>query len=188
MSPKNTFYILCGLIGLVVVGGGAGFYLAHAQLANRIDEMRLAQAEAAVASEEIERLQQLEEAYSDAQELESKVDRVLPDEKRQSEVANVVFAMIEGAGMEGSGLSFEGTDGIPDRTTQTDEAPLDDVLVMPITFNVTGTYQQLLVFLDNVERQERLMQITSLSINRTGDEEEGGQLDLSIELEVFLQS
>lgn len=188
MSPQKLFYVLLGLIAVIVLGGGAGYYYGHVWLSEKIDQLESLRAEAVVAKEEVDRLQELELVYGDIQELEEKTDRILPEEKLQSEVASQIFAMIDGAGLDGGGISFQSTSGIPDRTTQTDEGSLDEVLVMPVNFNVSGTYQELLLFLDNVERQERFMQVTSLSINRSSSDDTDGQLNLSIQLEVFLKS
>ena len=188
MTPQKLFYIMLGLIGFVVVGGGAAFYFGHNQLADKTNQLERLRAESIVAQEELERLQQLEGAYDDLEELEDKTGRILPEDKLQSEVASQIFAMIDGAGLDGGGISFQSTSGIPDRTTQTDQGTLDEVLVMPVSFRVSGTYQELLLFLDNVEMQERFMQVTSLNINRSGDDDASGQLSLNIQLEVFLKS
>lgn len=188
MIPQKLFYILLGLIVIIVLGGGAGYYFGHVWLSEKIDELEGLRAEAIVAQEELDRLQELEIAYEDIQELEEKTNRILPEDKLQSEVASQIFAMIDGAGLNGGSISFQSTGGIPGRTTQTDEGSLNEVLVMPVNFSVSGTYQELLLFLDNVERQERFMQVTSLNINRGGDDSADGQLNLSIQLEVFLKS
>lgn len=185
MKAKSLYIALLGLIAIIVLAGGFGYYVSHARLADKISQLETTSAEIAATREARSDLQSLEAAYQEARPLEEQAADILPEEKRQSEVTARIFQMIESAGLSSDAISFQSTDGVPDRTTQTDSGPLNNVLAMPANFTVQGTYPELLLFLENVERQQRLMQVTALDISRS---EEGEQLSFRVQLEVFLKS
>lgn len=185
MKAKSLHYTLLSIIGMALVAGIGGYYLGHQQLDEKIDTLKELNSDIVAARETRSRLEGLEQTYEEARSLEDKSERILPEEKQQSEVTSRIFAMIDDAGLSSEDISYRGTNGVPNRTTQTDDGPLDDVLVMPADFTIEGTYPELLVFLESVERQERLMQVTSLNISRPEDKDE---LTFNVELEVFLRS
>lgn len=185
MKPKIIYYIFLACIGVLVVGGAGSYYLSHTRFQDKIDRTERLRADIILANEQLQNLNDLEQAYTKVQSLEEKMDRMLPQEKKQSEVAATIYTMIEQAELEGSDLTFESTDGVPDAQTQTIAGDIEGVRVMPVNFTVRGNYRQLQTFLRSIEQQERLMQIQSLGIQRAGGE---GVLSFDIQLEVFIAS
>ena len=184
MKPNIMFYILLGCIGVVVIAGSAGYYLSHLRLQEKIDRVETLKADVTLAHERVDNLQRLHQSYTDIRSIEKKMLRMLPPEKKQAQAAAKIYAMIESVGLKSQGLNFETTQGQPNAKTQTTSSDVEGVRVMPVNFTVTGSYRQLQSFLRQVEQQERLMQVTSLNIQRSG---EGKALSFDIQLEVFLE-
>lgn len=183
MKPQIVYYILLACIGVLVVTGGAGYYLSHVRLQEKITRMETLKADVVLARERIDYLEELDQSYTEIRSIENTMNRMLPEEKKQAQAAAKIYSMIDSAGLKSNDLSFENTSGAPGSDTQTTASEIESVRVMPVHFKIEGSYRQLLAFLDLVERQERLMQVTSLNIQRSG---EGGDLSFDIKLEVFL--
>lgn len=183
MTPKRLFYILIALAAVSVLAGGAAYYLSHRVLTQKIETSNRLAADIVLEKERLQQLDSLHSQYEELGELSSKTERILPDEKLQSEVTAQLFKLIDQSGLAGSGITYESTSGSPSENSQTAATQTAGVLVMPADFQVTGTYGQLLQFLHNIERNERLMQVNSLDISRLGD----GNLSFKIGVEVFIQ-
>lgn len=184
MTPKRLFYVLLAVSSLLIIAGGAAYYMSHRQLTSKIDASNQLAAEIILERGRMEQLISLNDQYEELAELSEKTERILPDDKLQSEVTAQLFALIDQSGLKSSGINYESTSGKPGGRSQTNTSQTEDVLVMPATFQVTGSYSQLLQFLHNVERNERIMQVNSLDIGRLENEE----LSFRIGVEVFLQS
>lgn len=185
MTPKIMYYILLAIISVLIVAGAGAYYISHNRLQTKISRVEQLNADIVLAREKLRNLQNLEQLYDNIRPLEDKMARMLPEDKKQSEVAAKIYTMIDSAGLEGSGIAFESTNGVPSTQSQTSAGDVENVRVMPVNFSVEGSYTQLQAFLDKIERQERLMQVTSLSIQRSGEENE---LSFNIQLEVFVAS
>lgn len=183
MKPQILYYVLLACIGILVIAGGTGYYLSHVRLQEKITRMETLKADIVLARERIGYLEELDQSYTEIRSIENTMKRMLPEEKKQAQVAAKIYSMIDSAELKSNDLSFENTSGAPGNDTQTTASEIDGVRVMPVHFKVEGSYRQLLVFLDLVERQERLMQVTSLNIQRS---DEAGSLSFDIKLEVFL--
>lgn len=184
MTPKRLFFFLLGLLAITAVSGLSAYYLSHQKLSQKIDTTSRLTADIVLERERLKDMQKLDSDYGDSRELSEKAERVLPGDKQQSEVTAQLFALIDQAGLNGSGITYEATSGSPSERSQTGSSQVEGVLVMPANFQVTGSYRQLLQFLHNIERNERIMQVKSLDIGRQKD----GQLSFSVEVEVFIKS
>lgn len=184
MTPKQLYFTLLGVIGVLTLSLGAGFVLGHQRLDSRISELEQLQADNVLANERIRQLEDLEANYEEIQPLAVKIRSILPTEKKQAEVAAQVEKVVGSAGLRLNSISFEATQGLPSDTSQTTKSPVGGTLVMPAQFNITGTYGQLQDMLRKFENQERYMRVKTLQINRS----EGGELTYSVSLEVFIAS
>lgn len=185
MTPKIMYYILLGIIGVLVIAGAGAYYVSHERLQTKITRLEQSNADTVLARERLNNLQKLEQSYDQISPLEDKMARMLPYDKKQSQVAAKIYTMIDSAGLKGSSITFESTEGMPDTRSQTAAGDVENVRIMPVNFSVQGSYQQLQTFLNKIERQERLMQVTSLSIQHSSEENE---LSFNIRLEVFVSS
>lgn len=185
MTPRVVYYLLLTCIGILIIAGAGAYYLSHVRLQEKISRVEQLNADIVLSRERLDKLQELERSYDNIQPLEEKMGRMLPKDKEQSEVAAQIYAMIDSTNMQSGSITFESTDGMPDNRTQTDTSDVEGVRVMPINFSINGSYGQLQNFLKKIERQERLMQVNSLSVQRSSEED---SLLFNIQLEVFIKS
>lgn len=182
MTPKNLSYILTGIISILIALALTGFWLGHQQLDEKAEELSHRLTDTSLVNEQIRGLQNLQEQYEEVRPLEEQVYQVLPAEKQQSRVSLQLNQIVDGAGLNLRGLTFESTSGQPGERSQTLSSNIPGVLVMPVRFTISSEYQDFLRLLESIENQQRYMQVSNLSINR-GD----GLLQFSVNLEVFLR-
>lgn len=183
MKPKQLTYLLVGILVLTVVLGTAGFIYGQTQLSKKIQQIQKTSADIKLQTQELEHLAKLEKSYQRLAPLDKKAQTVLPAQKQQSEVIAQITTLIKRNGMSIDGLTFEKTSGLPSETSQTQPGNIGGILVMPVKFQATATYQQMIGLLSSFEQQQRYMQVTNLDITRQEDK----QLVLNISLNVFLK-
>jgi Tfp pilus assembly protein PilO len=114
----------------------------------------------------------------------AKVDLALPKVKKQSEVALQLQQLANGSGMTISAISFSGGasgQSLPSATSQT--IAVGNATALPITFQLTGTYEQLQTFLQKLEQLNRYTNVSSLSISRTTS----NKLTFSLTVNAFIK-
>src|SRR5207302_3804576 len=85
--------------------------------------------------------------------------------KQQSEIVLQLQQVASKAGMTLPGASFTAS-SLPTATSQTTK--VGDALALPVAFTLTGTYDQLINFLTQVEHLGRYSSVNSLAIARGG--------------------
>ena len=163
MKPKILYYVLTGAL---VVGGAAGifgYYLASTELAERSKAVKAELTSSALSDEQIDPLNTRRIQFKELSPLRAKLERALPREKKQSEVALQIQQLAAGSGMTVSNLSFLNSNGVPSSTSQA--VKVKDYFAMPITFQLSGSYPQLQSFLQRLEVLERYTSVTSLAID-----------------------
>lgn len=182
ITPKQLSIALFTIILLLIVSGLVGFWMSHKTLSEKADHLSVLLVDISVSNERLGNLQQLEQEYVDMVDLRHKTDKILPEEKRQTEVALQLRQIANKAGLELSSLSFESTSGRPGEVSQTLTSSISGVRIMPVRFQITSSYQEFVELLRSIENHQRHMQVSNLNISRAGD-----SLRFSINLEVFLK-
>lgn len=183
MKPKKLFIILNVLLGIVLVGGLGGWYLAQRSLTSRIGRLQRLTGDILLENDQINRLKQLTADYKRIEPLAEQVQSILPAQKAQADVVAQIATIVRSHGLELSALTFEATKGLPDERSQTQTGPLSGIFIMPVRFQTTSSYGQLQAVLSSFERQQRFMRVSTLEITRT----EAGLITANITLEVFLK-
>ncbi|HSH31240.1 MAG TPA: type 4a pilus biogenesis protein PilO [Candidatus Saccharimonadales bacterium] len=183
MKPKQFSYFLLGLLGVLLVLGTAGYYFASASLRQRTELLRTRLAEAAVADERIAQLSGLKQQYQKLEPLLPKITAAIPKTKQQSEIALQLQQLATQAGMPLPGITFPAGTGLPSNTSQTTKA--GNVLALPISFQLTGSYEQLQAFLTSLERLNRYTTVTSLAIAKP--DPRSNKLSLTFNVNVFVK-
>lgn len=184
MTPKQFNYILWTLVGIVVGGALIGFILTQQTISQRISNLQRLSGDIEVENQQLEKLRVLEADYKKYEPLAAKAQTVLPNQKQQSEVVAQISTLARNNGMELKGLTFDATEGLPNEKSQTQPGSIGGILVMPVRFEATGSYQQLQNLLKNFEQQLRYMRVSILEIQRAQD----GAITFNMTLEVFLKS
>ncbi len=182
MRPKQLYFGLIGLGVLMIVGLGLGYYWAVGNLKTETAKLAKLTAADTVAQEHIDQLTDLSKKFKDLQPVLSKLNIALPKQANQGQVILQVEQLARQAGMTLPSASFQALNGLPTATSQTVKA--GPVLALPISFQLTGTYEQLQAFLKSVERLGRYSSVSSLAITQNSG---GKSLAFSITLNVYLK-
>ncbi|HVE81139.1 MAG TPA: type 4a pilus biogenesis protein PilO [Candidatus Dormibacteraeota bacterium] len=181
MKPNKFFVILVIAIVTLLVLGGFGYYMVSQSLSNgtRILSQKLADEQ--LADERLSQLNDLEEQYKKLTPLLGDIEAALPKTKQQSELALQLQDIATQSGMSITNLTFQPNTTLPNTISQT--VKLGDVLAIPVTFNLGGSYAQLQSFLQKQERLNRYTSVTNLNINRG----ERGSLTFTVTLHAYVK-
>ncbi len=183
MKPKVLTYILILILVAILAIGFGGFVYGQSILDKKVQDIQKVSADIKLQTQELEHLAKLEKNYQLIAPLDKKAQSVLPAQKQQSEVIAQISTLIRRNGMSVDGLTFEKTAGLPSEKSQTQPGQVGGILVMPVKFQVTATYAQMIGLLASFEQQQRYMQVTSLDITRQEDR----LLVLNMSVNVFLK-
>lgn len=165
MDPKRFFYVLLILLAVVVTAGGGGYYLALKQLNAQKQAVADKMLAAEQASQEIDSLASLKRQFDkDVAPNLALIDNALPKDKKQTEILAQLQNIAGASGLTISTISMPSPIGVPTSTSQTIKS--GQVLALPISFQLSGTYDQLQTFLKKVERLNRFTNVTNLGISR----------------------
>jgi len=189
MTPKHFFYILCGLLAIVIGGGGSAYVYMSSYLQDGITHMSQKQAEQQLQEDRLSGLQDLK---SQADRIKSGypstltiINKALPTDKNQSELAIQLRDLAQNSGMRITSLKFADSDA-PSKTSQT--IKVGDALAIPATFTLSGTYNQLQAFLTRQENLSRYTTLTNLDIVRSETSSSGDEkLNFNVTLNAFLK-
>ncbi len=180
MSPQRLCYILCGLLGLLILGGGLGYYWSSQRLSEGMVELSQNLASSQIADETLSQLAGLRHQYKLLEPSLPLINNALPAEKNQSKIALQLRNIAAASGMQLDNLDFPASTQ-PSAISQTTKA--GDVLAMEVHFQLSGSYDQLQEFLRRQEHLDRYSSMTSLGIS-TGEKD---QLIFAIALNVFVK-
>lgn len=166
MKPKQFFFTLLGLLFIVIAGGGYAYYFATQQLSSQSQQLATDQAETQTASAQITTLEVLESNYNhNVAPYLSIVDAAIPSDKNQTEILAQIERIAQNDGVQQpfKSISMPAPTGLPSDTSQTLKS--GSLLVLPISFEADGTYEQLQAFTYDLETLNRYTNVTSLAIN-----------------------
>jgi Tfp pilus assembly protein PilO len=180
MTAKRFFYILCGALAVIILASGAGYYYASRYLQEGTKELSQRLADEQLADERISSLTDLQKQYERLQPLIPTINNALPTEKNQTQIALQLRNIANHSGMTLDDLTFAAS-AAPGPVSQT--VKVGDVLAIPVTFKLSGSYDQLQQFLSMQEQLNRYSSVTSLNINSKSNR----QIDFDVALNVFMK-
>lgn len=180
MKPKRFFYLLCAVCAVLVAGLGVGYYYEVQHIKAATISLSKKSADATIAGERLDQLNDLHKQFQQLQSVLTKLNVALPSTKNQSVLILQIQQLAANAGMTLPSASFTSSAGLPNATSQTIKS--GDVLALPISFQLNGTYGQLQTFLQQLEQLGRYSNVTSLSISKAGS-----SLAFSIVLTVYVK-
>lgn len=197
MTSKKFFYVLLGVLVVIVLVFGFGFRLGL----NRINEEKsdIADVKARVAA--IDEKLALTIATQTRLEQLSFVDtiakEVLPQEKFQPELVSQLFNLAEENEINITSLTFtnqnitekSGTLILPTVTQAVQLKDAPGVYTVPVTINSNGTYNDLINLLEDIETNRRKLQVQSIKITplKSGSGGLTGRFTLVITLDVYVK-
>ncbi len=163
MKPKEFFLVLMGTFGVILVLSGGGYYLALKQLKAQSADLAQNLAMQAAADDQIDSLDRLKHQYDrEIVPILPLLDEALPRDKKQTEILAQLQNIATNVGLQISTISMPSPTGLPTSVSQTIKA--GDVLALPISFQLSGSYSQLQAFTQRVENLNRFTNITNLAI------------------------
>ncbi|MDB5179176.1 MAG: Pilus assembly protein PilO [Patescibacteria group bacterium] len=165
MKPKQFFFVVLGIIAVVVAAGAGGYYLVLQKMNERSANLASALSEQVSAGDQIESLSKLKRQYDrDIVPILPLMDDALPRDKKQTEILAQLQTIASGVGLQISTVSMPSPLGLPTSVSQTVKA--GNVLALPISFQLSGSYDQLQLFTARIESLNRFTNITNLAISR----------------------
>ena len=183
MSPKRFFYASLGTLAAMILGGGTAYYYATVSVHQKITTLSQQIAVDTVADERLSQLIALRKQYQRFQPIIPTIEAALPPAKKQSEVALQLQQLAAAAGMNLPAVSFASSNGLPTGSSQTINS--GGILALPVTFQLTGTYDQLQRFLISLEQLGRYTSVSQLQISRADTKTR--TLAFSINLNVYVK-
>ncbi|HSX48437.1 MAG TPA: type 4a pilus biogenesis protein PilO [Candidatus Nanoarchaeia archaeon] len=182
MKPKQFYFILTAVLAVLVLGGGAYYYLATQHIDQKTADLSKKLADVEVVAAQIDNLAQLSKQYQKIEPAFSRLDQVLPRSKQESEVVLQLDKLASINGMSLGGVNFPPSATLPSATTQTEK--VGDALAVPVTIQLTGSYEQMQAFLQGLEKLNRFTNVTTLAINKG---EKPKLVAFSLTVQVFLK-
>lgn len=165
MKPKQFFWVLLGIFSATLLAGGGGYYLALGQLKVKSTALGTGLSEQMAADTQIENLSRLKRQYDrDIVPVLPLLDEALPREKKQTEILTQLQTVAAEEGLRIASISMPSPGGLPTSVSQTVKA--GTVLALPISFQLSGSYDQLQRFTSRIENLNRFTNITNLAISR----------------------
>ncbi len=183
MKPKQLYYGLIGLIVVLAIGLGYGYYQAVGKVKAQTKALSKLMADDSLNQEHLDQLSDLKHKLKDLEPVLAKLDIALPATENQSQVILQIEQLAAQAGMNLPNASFQALNGLPTATSQTVKA--GPALALPISFQLNGTYEQLQTFLQSVEHLGRYSSVSSLSITQSATNAKA--LSFSITLNVYVK-
>jgi Tfp pilus assembly protein PilO len=166
MKPKQFFYVALGLIAGIAAVAGGGYYYGLKQLTTRSTALSTALSEQTAATDQIDSLSKLKHQYDhDIVPILPLVDEALPRDKKQTEILAQLQNIAANVGLQITSINMPAPAGLPTSVSQTIKA--GTVLALPISFQLSGTYDQLQTFTSRVENLNRFTDITNLAISHS---------------------
>jgi Tfp pilus assembly protein PilO len=167
MKPKQFFYVLVGMIAVILAAGGYGYYFALGFIRTQSSNLAAEYAVQGVAAQQITSLTDLGARYQkQIVPVTQEMDDALPMQKNQTEILAQVERIAAANGLTLGAVSMPAPSGLPSSVSQTIQA--GDVLALPIDFNVKGPYAELQSFTAQIENLNRFTNITSLIVQGQG--------------------
>jgi Tfp pilus assembly protein PilO len=165
MKPKQFFFVLIGVIGVLLAAGGGGYYFALQQVAATSQRLSVQLGEQGAADGQLQELTRVKNQYDrEVVPLLPLIEEVLPRTKNQTEILAQLQRIAAESGLNLGAVTFASPQGLPGPTSQTTKSGA--VLALPINFQVQGSFAQLQSFLTKVETLNRFTNVTNLVVTR----------------------
>lgn len=144
---------------LIIAIAGALFWIMPAAFYNKIVSLKEAVAERETITRErrdiLEKIQELNRLYNDRSSDINKLSLVVPKSKDAAEILSSVQDMASRSGLQLISSSISSGNSEPDSSFE----------LVTIELGLLGNYPSLIIFLDSLEKNTRLIDVVSMNIN-----------------------
>ena len=169
MSPRNAFFGMLGILGLILAGGVGVYYYFNNDLETLNTEVGELLAEQEVVGSQILSYEVTQKKVEELAFVQDLANDVLPDSKEQANVVAEIKQFVNDAGLQLETLSFNSgstvNTGLSNTQTEAVQS-LAGVRVLPAVAVISSgaTYNDILNLLQKIENNQRKMQVTEISL------------------------
>lgn len=168
MKARQFFYIASGILLVLLVGGGVVDYLANAAIHQKTQILQQRLATQSASLDQVNQLAALKTQYQKLLPVVPQIEAALPRTKDQSVIALQLQQLAQSAGLSLPSVSFTSPATLPNTTTS-QTVPAGNVLALPVTFQLSGTYLQMQTFLRSLENLNRYTGVSNITISHKDD-------------------
>lgn len=191
IRPKQFFYVMIAVTILSFGGIAGAFYWGDTQLKNKADTVSNLKTDYDIVQAKLAALSKAKQSTSLSTNAESLLDTLLPKEKQQEKlVVDILYTATAEAGIPQANigaLTFAGDGETSDLSGTEQSKDVPGVYTYPFSISVQEiSFDQLLLFLKEIENNGRLVQVEDLQI--TPNKIAPGQIStVSLSLVAFLK-
>ncbi len=181
MKPQRFFWILIGILVVVLAAGGVGYYFVFNYLHSASAKLQSEYVAQNDADQKLDEVTKLRAQYNHViVPVKKHIEAALPQTKNQTEILTQLERLSGDSGLQISNISFPNSSG-PTATSQAIKNGA--VLALPVSFQTTGTYAQLETFLTKLETLNRYTSITNLAVSKADTK----KISFSINLNAYFK-
>ncbi len=165
MTPKKLFYVMLVVLLATLALTAVGIYFVDGYLKEQSETIAILKADDELLSIELINAQGTVESLKTYRYIDVKANKILPNTKNQSEAILLINTIGNEVGINTESFIFLGTDGKPSEKSQTE--PLEGakgILVFPVQVKFDATYSQTINWLKLAEKNQRKMQVSSITM------------------------
>lgn len=184
MKAKVLFFILISTLLVICVTGGFVYVSLNDTLDEKIQEISSKNVDIEIAHLEKEQLLKLSSRLKELEDLQLKINEILPTEKDQSIIVSQLVAIARENNIGIESIAFESNDNLPSSNSQLSPSTISSqISSIPVSVQSNPvTYSQIKGFLASIKKLQRHVSMKTLSISKS----EGSRLVFSTDLEVHI--
>lgn len=184
MKAKLFFYILCGFLIITIIACGGGYVWGREKLIAQKEVVNEKKLELDNNQKRINQLIQLSRRYESVRLRVDEINRALPRTSEQAEILLELKSAAQETGVSIIGIQFTGT-ATPANANTNQATAQQDLFILPISIRTSGSYLQIIAFLNRLNTLSRYNSVTSLTANKTPTNP--NILDISMSLVAYLK-
>lgn len=184
MKARLFFFLLCILLSLLTAAFIGSYIWARNQLITQKQTINESKLELDNSQKRIDQLIQLSRRYDIAKSRADEIDRALPRTSQQAEILLELKAAAAETGVTVAGIQFTGA-ATPTKADTNQATAQQDLYVLPISLRASGSYPQLITFLNRLDTLSRYNSVTSLTASKT--QSNPNTLDINMSLVAYLK-
>lgn len=191
LSLKNKILLMNVLILAIIAGSLYFYWTTRERIASKHQEISLAIAERDILNEQIASIEATNAQLDNLEDIRVAMANILPQEKGQSDIVEQIIILASNNGLTINDIAFSaGGDTSGDfQTSQTEVLEgVPGVRFITMNFSIEATFETMLSFMEDIERNQRIMQLNGVNITEREDEETSSSLlDVVLEVQVYVR-
>lgn len=185
MTPKRTFMAMLGVLAITLLAGFGAFYWSSQNLDKSAKDISALKAENDILDIRIAAVDSAQAKLNELSDIRKEIAEILPPEKIQSDIIAQILDIASDNNITLNGISFPSSADPKDFSLSQTE-PLKGVggvRFTTVTTDFTTSFNSLLSFLNDIEKNQRLMQISNVNISPNAN----GSLGINIGIQIYVK-